>query len=456
MLPVYTPVGAVVLASLSAAACAQDPAVGPERATAQAEAIRAYQAHAKTYAEAAMELGKRKAEAKPDAKPADWKPVLSLRAPMDAARQRLQDDLRAAPRDALALELCLFLLTETNADKVELRREVLEHYRDHDASAAAARFKTAPQSFSKADEAFLRGLLESRSAGVRAAAAATLAESLHDLGTFLLDLHKFDSSIEDAMFELMQRTTSMFQESIGRVGGEAGVAPERLREVLRAQLPNMPLWAWREADGAALQQLADALLQDLRALPGETPVRGVRFDAGRLAEVAVGSAAQLATALHTKLHDTLVGKPAPELVVRDYAGNEVRLDSRRGKVVLLDFWATWCAPCRAAMPGNRDLAHQLAGRPFELITLSVDEDVAAARRYMAEQQFGFTDWHLGPQHPALAAWRVKSFPTYVVIDDLGVVQSVPKVDHAALARHLEKLVQAAQARVAPTAGSGKQ
>ncbi|MBI1921761.1 MAG: TlpA family protein disulfide reductase [Geobacter sp.] len=67
------------------------------------------------------------------------------------------------------------------------------------------------------------------------------------------------------------------------------------------------------------------------------------------------------------------GAMAPDLNVPDLSGKEVRLSDLRGKVVLLNFWASWCPPCREEMPSMEKLNKAMAGKPFQMLAVSIDE-----------------------------------------------------------------------------------
>lgn len=74
------------------------------------------------------------------------------------------------------------------------------------------------------------------------------------------------------------------------------------------------------------------------------------------------------------------GQPAPELVGRTLDdGREIRLSAYRGKVVYLDFWANWCAPCRLSLPRLEQMREELAPLGFEVIGVNLDDDEAQAR-----------------------------------------------------------------------------
>jgi peroxiredoxin len=83
------------------------------------------------------------------------------------------------------------------------------------------------------------------------------------------------------------------------------------------------------------------------------------------------------------------GRPAPAFSLPRVAeGGELDLDQLRGRVVLVNFWATWCKPCEDEMPSMERLYRRLGGPAFELVAISVDEEVEAVREF--QQRLGLS------------------------------------------------------------------
>lgn len=121
-----------------------------------------------------------------------------------------------------------------------------------------------------------------------------------------------------------------------------------------------------------------------------------------------------------------VGDEAPNFQLRDLAGNTVSLSQLRGKVVLLNFWATWCGPCRIEMPAMEQLYRSYSRKDFEILAVSTDAQGAAVTRPF-QQEMGFTfpivhdaDYRVGLMYGA------RSLPMTFMVDRNGIVrQKVP-------------------------------
>jgi tetratricopeptide (TPR) repeat protein len=84
--------------------------------------------------------------------------------------------------------------------------------------------------------------------------------------------------------------------------------------------------------------------------------------------------------------DLVRARLAPPFAVTTLDGQRISLDDLQGKVVLLDFWATWCAPCRAALPHVQQIVKKFQGRPFVVLSVSVDSDQNKWRDFVTKNE----------------------------------------------------------------------
>jgi len=115
------------------------------------------------------------------------------------------------------------------------------------------------------------------------------------------------------------------------------------------------------------------------------------------------------------------GGSAPALALRDLDGRMHRLEDYRGKVVLVNFWATWCDPCREEMPSMNRLRASLAGRPFEVLAVNLAESEQRIRRFMETVPLGFPV--LMDRDSAVAkAWRARLLPVSFLLGPDGAIR----------------------------------
>jgi peroxiredoxin len=118
-----------------------------------------------------------------------------------------------------------------------------------------------------------------------------------------------------------------------------------------------------------------------------------------------------------------VGDPAPDFTLPNLAGNSVRLADYRGKVVLLNFWATWCPPCIWEMPSMESLYQSLKSREFEILAVSIDsrgEDVV--RSFVADYRLTFPIL-LDPDSAVFKRYGITGVPETIIIGRDGNVAS---------------------------------
>lgn len=116
-----------------------------------------------------------------------------------------------------------------------------------------------------------------------------------------------------------------------------------------------------------------------------------------------------------------LGKPAPAFTLTNLSGQTVRLSDFKGKVVLLDFWATWCAPCRMEIPDLIQLQKQYADRGFTVLGIALDDEGAAVVKPVA-QKLGVTYPVLvGNTQVAAAYGGIEALPTTFLIGRDGKI-----------------------------------
>jgi len=118
-----------------------------------------------------------------------------------------------------------------------------------------------------------------------------------------------------------------------------------------------------------------------------------------------------------------IGEPAPAYATLSLAGDSVSLAGQRGKVVLMNIWATWCHPCRAEIPELRTLHARYRDKGFELIGVSVDTDGTdeTIRGFMKEFQMTFPIWR-DPDERTSALFHTVGVPATFLIDRQGILR----------------------------------
>jgi len=113
---------------------------------------------------------------------------------------------------------------------------------------------------------------------------------------------------------------------------------------------------------------------------------------------------------------------APDFSITTTEGEYLSLDELKGKVVLLDFWGTWCPPCVESVPGLRDLNKRFAKEnSFMMISVSSDGDEDKWKDFVAKEKMVWVQY-LDREHKVQRAFRVDRFPTYILLDPEGVIR----------------------------------
>lgn len=136
------------------------------------------------------------------------------------------------------------------------------------------------------------------------------------------------------------------------------------------------------------------------------------------------------------------GEPAPAFSGRPLDGGEaLQLEEFRGRVVYLDFWASWCGPCRQSLPWLQGLRRDLRPLGFEVLAVNVDEDAADARRFLKRYPVSYPV--IGDARGVIAAlYDVRDMPSSYLIDRKGVVRHVHRGFNREDAARLRQQVEA--------------
>jgi cytochrome c biogenesis protein CcmG/thiol:disulfide interchange protein DsbE len=110
-----------------------------------------------------------------------------------------------------------------------------------------------------------------------------------------------------------------------------------------------------------------------------------------------------------------------ELPLAAESGRSTRLADLRGQVVLIDFWASWCVPCRASFPAMETLFQDLAPRGLAIVAINLDEQRKDAQAFLAARPHTFTIL-FDPNGQTAAALKLKGMPSSLILDRAGEVR----------------------------------
>ena len=134
------------------------------------------------------------------------------------------------------------------------------------------------------------------------------------------------------------------------------------------------------------------------------------------------------------------GTEAPDFTLKSTAGQNLRLKEQRGQVVLVNFWATWCAPCRQELPELEKLQSQYGKAGLRLLAVSVDEDAKNADAMMRRMGLNLTVLHDRDKRVA-KRYDVDAMPATVIVDRKGKVRYVHRGYRAGYERTYEQQIK---------------
>ncbi len=163
---------------------------------------------------------------------------------------------------------------------------------------------------------------------------------------------------------------------------------------------------------------------------GKTPLANVRL---LVILLSIAGVFLMVRHVLTSRHDDLayaadfpsVGQPAPDFTLPDLDNNAVTLSAYKGKVVLLNFWATWCAPCVTELPAMEKLYRELKGEGLVLLAVSVDDSSAQLKIQQFRERFLLSFRILRDTSAAISEKKFGTFrlPETYLIDRTGVIQN---------------------------------
>eukprot|EP01036_Dinobryon_divergens_P054288 gene54288-72547_t len=218
--------------------------------------------------------------------------------------------------------------------------------------------------------------------------------------------------------ELFARYESLRAESLARLVLPARAEGDTEREVAgyrahRRELNDFTIAQLKGSPAlyaASLRWDGDYRLEELAAVVGEFARKFPGAEIARLMEERIA-----------RFRVTALGAVAPALVGPRPDGGEISLAALRGKVVLVDFWASWCAPCRTENRNYAELYQRYAGKGFEILAVSVDQDAAGWKAAIRKDGAGWK--HIsdlsGWKTPLAARYGVTALPASFLLDREG-------------------------------------
>lgn len=119
---------------------------------------------------------------------------------------------------------------------------------------------------------------------------------------------------------------------------------------------------------------------------------------------------------------TEAGELAPDFSLSDISGNTVKLSDFKGKVVYLDFWASWCGPCKQSFPWMNEMHVKYAGQGLQIVAVNLDTKPESAKQFLTGNPASFTVL-LDPASSTPSKYKIKGMPTSILIGAHGKIVS---------------------------------
>ena len=261
------------------------------------------------------------------------------------------------------------------------------------------------------------------------------------------DSPKIGSTLANLAYYLLPEQSPPYRSAMDRfLEAVAGKNPDR---TVRGQAALGLAWEAKHEYGRAESDMGPAV--DALAVKAEKAFEMVAREYGdcpnlrtRGERPATGTLGGEAETELNELRHLRIGQVSPDIEGQDTGGVRFKLSDHRGKIVLLVFWASWCAPCMESIPREKALTEHFKGRPFVLVGVNGDYSTAKAVKVVATEQIpwrSFWNGEKGPGGPIAMSWNVRGWPSMFVLDQQGIIRFKDGRD---LETRLEKLVSAAE------------
>lgn len=148
--------------------------------------------------------------------------------------------------------------------------------------------------------------------------------------------------------------------------------------------------------------------------------------------------------------DLARARMAPPFSITTIDGRRISLDSLAGKVILVDFWAMWCAPCVEALPQLREIVHRLKDEPFVVLSISLDADEHKWRDFVVKNQMTWPQYRDGSVNgPIATVFGITAVPATFTIDGDGVLRIQHIKENGFVESELKKLIADAKTKSMP-------
>ena len=127
--------------------------------------------------------------------------------------------------------------------------------------------------------------------------------------------------------------------------------------------------------------------------------------------------------LSANAHALTVGEKAPDFTLKSMAGKNLNLVEQRGNIILINFWASWCAPCRTEMPELQALQEKYQDLGFSVWAINVEQENQAGRKFLADLTLTFPIF-FDAKNTLSATYKVAAMPTSIIVDRNGIVRFI--------------------------------